>query len=128
MSVFSQDLRFALRVFRKNLGFTTVAAITLALGIGTTTAIFSIVNGVRLSPVPFHDSEDLLHTAYPKLLLAQCREVSWDRFFEALGALEKACESCDQQRIQYLVEELLKTLHALPKAAENPTQCNTAVG
>src|SRR6516164_3200131 len=67
METFRQDVVYALRMMRNNLGFTAAAVICLMLGIGATTGIFTVVNAVLLQPLPYSHPEKLIrvYTEFP---------------------------------------------------------------
>lgn len=57
MNMIFQDLKYGFRMMAKNRGFTSVAVITLALGIGAATTIFSVIDNVLLNPFPYVDAQ-----------------------------------------------------------------------
>ena len=60
MGTLVQDVLYAMRIFRRAPGFTLAAVITLTLGVGATTAVFSVVHGVVLRPLPYEDPDELV--------------------------------------------------------------------
>ena len=94
MPSFSPDLRFALRVLSKNPGFTVVAVLTLALGIGATAAVFNLIHGVLLTPPPYHKPEQLILISQVRIdrqphargcATGQCLE--WQKEAKSFGAI-----------------------------------------
>ena len=88
-----QDLRYALRLLRKSPGFTAVAVLTLALGIGANTAIFSVVQGVVLAPLPYRQPDRLVVVSqtnlFPRVAISYPNFLDWQRnarSFEQMAA------------------------------------------
>jgi predicted permease len=95
MTSFWQDVRYGLRVLLKHPGFTAIAVLTLALGIGANTALFSVVNGVLLNPLPYPNPDQLV-AVYAKTIGFERSSITYPNFldwqrashsFSALGAV-----------------------------------------
>jgi predicted permease len=81
MMNFWQDVRYALRVLSKSRGFAAIAVLTLALGIGANTALFSVVNGVLLNPLPFTNPDEL-YEVYTKTSSFEQNSISYPNFLD----------------------------------------------
>jgi putative ABC transport system permease protein len=102
MDTLLQDLRYGARLLTKQPGFTAIAVVALALGIGANTAIFSVINSVLLRPLPFTDSDRLvmlwatnpsLQLGVDNLPVSAANFVEWrdqNQVFESISALDSA--------------------------------------
>lgn len=113
-----QNFRFAFRRLKKSPGFAVVALVTLALGIGANSAMFSIVNAVLLRPLPYRDPAKLVLLAerwpqFPRLSVSYLNYKDWrdqSHSFEAVGAVRNS----------------VVTMTGIPEAERVPTQNVTA--
>src|SRR5688572_25280330 len=97
MNTFFQDIRYGIRGLLKNPAFTIIAVLSLGLGIGANTAIFSLINTVLLQPLPFHQPEKLAivweeasFAGFPQNTPAPANFADWkaqNQSFEDMAAL-----------------------------------------
>ena len=92
MATFWQDVRFGFRLLWKNSGFAAIAILTLGLGIGVNTALFSVVNGVLLNPLPFPDPDKLVAlyaktSSFEQSSIAYLNFLDWQREAHSFTAL-----------------------------------------
>jgi len=100
MQTFWQDLRYGARMLVKKPGFTLIAVLTLALGIGANTAIFSVVNAVLLRPLPFQDPEKLVivwedatFAGFPRNTPAPANYVDWKTQNQSFADMAASAET-----------------------------------
>src|ERR1700689_3286663 len=94
MQTLWQDLVYGVRILAKNRGFMLIVVLTLALGIGANTALFSVVDGVLLKPLPFRDPDRIValfehRVEFERAFISYPNFLDWqreNRSFDALAA------------------------------------------
>src|SRR5580658_2632903 len=135
----AQDLRYAFRTLRKNPGFTVVAILTLALGIGANTAVFSVIDSVILRPLPFAHSDRLvwLNGKFPLSDLADVSPPDFldyraaNQSFERLAAMNEdpspsnlSGERSEQVLVSIVTANFFETLGITPLLGRDFTQAD----
>ena len=129
MRTLAQNLRFALRGLKRSPGFTAVAVLTLALGIGANSAMFSIINAVLLRPLPYRDPQNLVLLSeswpqFPRLSLSYLNYKDWrdqSHSFESVGAVRNfvvtmtGIEEAERLPAQNVTVSLLDLLGVRPQ-------------
>src|SRR5688500_15170998 len=92
MELLWKDLRFAVRMLVRSPGFTVAAVLTLGLGIGANSAIFSVVNGVLLKPLPYPQAERLIRLwettpSFPDMSISYPDFLDWREQVQSLEGL-----------------------------------------
>src|SRR6202451_2338811 len=92
MTILSQDLPYAVRILLKSPGFAAIAVLTLALGISANTALFSVVNGVLLNPLPYPHSEQLVAVygtapGFPQGPVSYLNFLDWQRDAQTFSSM-----------------------------------------
>lgn len=134
METLLQDLRYGIRFFLRNPAFSAVAIIVLALGIGATSAIFSVINAVLLKPLPFKDAERLIwfhgkQTQLAEAPVSVADYLDWKKqtqVFEGIscfvvyGALNlSGVDQAEQLRSVYVSADLFSVLGVKPMIGRN---------
>src|SRR5262249_40178166 len=96
MNSFYLDIRFAVRMLLKNWSLTAIVVVLLALGIGANTAIFSVVNGVLLRPLPYEDADRLVRLSedspnVPQMSISYPNFLDWreqNNVFSGIAAMQ----------------------------------------
>lgn len=139
---FTQDLRVGMRVIRKSPGFAIAAALTLALGIGATSAVFSIVNRIILQPLPFEHPDRLVtlvekhagggwgNLPWSTLLDIQQRARSFDAIAEYGSGSTTVLTSSGPMRVQagWVSRDFFKVFPVNPEKGRLPSSEEHAVG
>ena len=142
MDTLFKDIRYGIRSLARHPGFTAIAVITLALGIGANTAIFSVVNAVLLRPLPFDDPERIvwLWDTQPQLATAPTSLpdfLDWkeqNRSFEHLAAFQNgnmfldAGDGTEDTPVGLVTPELFSLFHVSPILGRTFTNEETLPG